>query len=603
MSILSTIESPADLNDLELSQLRQLANELREYILTTVSQVGGHLSSNLGSIELTVALHHVFEAPTDKIIWDVGHQTYAHKVLTGRREQLATIRQIGGISGFPKRDESEYDCFGTAHASTSISAALGMVAAGTAGKVVAVIGDGALSGGMAFEALNNAGARKDLDLLVILNDNDMSISPAVGALRQNLAKILSSTLYAKVRSGSGQVMPPSLKEFALKAEEHLKGMVLPGTLFEEFGFDYYGPINGHDMEALVSMLKQIRNRKGPRLLHIATIKGKGLPEAEQDPVKHHGVSAPKSKKQATPPTYSQVFGHWACTTAATNVKLVCITPAMREGSGLVEFAQQFPDRYYDTGIAEQHAVTFAAGLAVGGMRPVLAIYSTFLQRGYDQLIHDVCLQNLPVVFAIDRAGFVGADGATHHGAFDLSYMLCIPNLTVLIPADEEQCWRMLNAAINAAGPVAVRYPRGAGTGAKLPKADATIEIGKAKVLRQGKQLAILAAGPLVGIATEVAEQLDTTLIDLRCAKPLDEQLLLETANKHAAILTLEENVVAGGVGSAIAQLLSQHGAKPKITHLGMPAEFIDHGSVDQLREIAGLTTANITTVAKQLLKQ
>lgn len=607
--LLPTIESPADLKGLTLPQLRQLAQELREYILTTVSQVGGHLSSNLGTIELTVALHHVFDAPTDRIIWDVGHQTYAHKVLTGRRDQLNTIRQYGGLSGFPKRSESDYDSFGTAHASTSISAALGMAAGGAPGRIVAVIGDGALSGGMAFEALNNAGARKDLDVLVILNDNDMSISPAVGALRQNLARILSSTLYAKVRRGSGQVMPPTLRDFAAKAEEHLKGMVLPGTLFEEFGFDYYGPLSGHDMEALVATLGELRDRPGPRLLHVATVKGKGLAAAEEDPVKHHGVSPPAARHGAnkTPAapaatTYSQVFGKWACAAAARDAKVCCITPAMREGSGLVEYAQRFPQRYYDTGIAEQHAVTFCAGLACAGMKPVLAIYSTFLQRGYDQLIHDVCLQNLPVVFAIDRAGFVGADGATHHGAFDLTFMRCIPNLQILVPADEEQCWRMLNAALAAPGPVAVRYPRGSGPGVTPPQdPTATLAIGCAASVRQGKKLALLACGPLVGMAAPVADELDATLVDLRSIKPLDEQLLLEVAAAHSCLLTLEENVVAGGAGSAIAELLTAHGQQSKIRHLGMPDDFIDHGSVAQLREAAGLTTSNIRILAKEML--
>lgn len=602
--LLPAIESPADLKGLGLKELRQLAAELRTHILETINRVGGHLSSNLGTVELTVALHHVFAAPVDRIIWDVGHQAYAHKVLTGRRDQLATIRQKGGLSGFPSRAESEYDSFGTAHASTSISAALGMAAAGGPGRMVAVIGDGAMSGGMAFEALNNAGARKDLDVLVILNDNDMSISPAVGAVRQNLARILSSSLYDKVRSGSRQVMPPTLREFAAKAEEHLKGMFLPGTLFEEFGFNYFGPIDGHDMETLVATLRNLRDRPGPRLLHVATVKGKGYRAAEEDPVKHHGVSAPQKVETGSAPqqTYSQVFGQWACAAARRDPRVCCVTPAMREGSGLVQFAQEFPQRYYDTGIAEQHAVTFCAGLACSGMRPVLAIYSTFLQRCYDQLIHDVCLQNLPVLFAIDRAGLVGADGATHHGAFDLTFMRCIPNLTILTPADENACWRMLNTALAAAGPVAVRYPKGGGPGAPLPKnPTASLEPGRGHILRKGKKLALLAFGSMVAIAAEAAGELDATVVDMRCVKPLDTALLEELARNHSHWLTVEENACAGGAGTAVAEHCANWTRAPLIRHLGLPDRFLDHGTISQLRDEAGLTPANITATARKFM--
>ena len=609
--LLSSISCPADLKKLDLNQLRQLSRELREYILTTISKVGGHLSSNLGTIELTVALHYLYDAPVDQIIWDVGHQSYAHKILTGRKDELETIRKYKGISGFPVRSESKYDSFGTAHASTAISAALGMAAAKTSGKVVAVVGDGALSGGMAFEGLNNAGAHKDLDLLVILNDNDMSISPAVGALRQNFARILSSTLYAKVREGAGVVIPPTMRDFVANAEEHLKGMVLPGTLFEELGFDYYGPVDGHDLKELIETIRRLRDRKGPRLLHIATIKGKGLQVAENDPVKYHGLSAAKSEKvekdkpnknEKPKLTFSQVFGQWACSTAAKDPRLVCVTPAMREGSGLVEFSQKFPKRYYDTGIAEQHAVTFCAGLACSGLRPVLAIYSTFLQRGYDQLIHDVCIQNLPVIFAIDRAGLVGADGATHHGAFDLSFLRCIPNLSILVPADEGQCWRMLNAALASDNPVAVRYPRGFGPGSKLPKEQtASIEIGKAKQITKGKDVAIISCGTLLSEVKPVAKELNASLIDLCSIKPLDEKMLLDVAKTHKCMLTVEENVTAGGAGSAIAEVLGNNNIFLPIKHLGLPDYFIEHGSVDELRKEAKLTTADIKKAATQLL--
>ena len=607
-SLLENIAGPADVRALDMPQLRQLAHELREYIYQTVISCGGHLSSNLGTIELTIALHHVLNLPADKLVWDVGHQAYAHKVLTGRREQLSTIRQQGGLSGFPQRGESPYDTFGTAHASTSISAAFGMAVGGGQGAV-AVIGDGALSGGMALEALNHAGSSPDVDLLVILNDNDMSISPAVGALRQSLARMLASNMYAKVRKGSSQMIPPPLRELGSRTEEHLKGIVLPGTLFTELGFDYFGPIDGHDLDVLVPTLGKLAQRGGPRLLHVVTTKGKGFAAAEADPIKHHGVppkpaSAPvKVEKAASRQlTYSQVFGLWLCDAAGRDSRVIGVTPAMREGSGLVEFAKQFPGRYHDCGIAEQHAVTFCAGLACAGSRPVLAIYSTFLQRGYDQLIHDIAIQKLPVVFAVDRAGYVGADGATHHGAFDLSFSRCVPNLTVMAPADERECYLMLNTALALDGPALVRYPRGAGVGADFSDvASQTLEVGKARTLRTGGELAILAFGAMVPDALAAGEQIDATVVDMRFVKPLDAGMISELAAAHSHFLTVEENVVAGGAGTAVAELLAASARNVPIRHLGMPDSFIDHGTPAQQRELAGLTRENIVNEARRLL--
>ena len=606
MELLKTIDSPADLRQLQASQLPQLAAELREYILTTVTKHGGHLSSNLGTVELAIALHYVFDTPRDALVWDVGHQAYAHKVLTGRRERLAGVRQLDGISGFPQRDESEYDAFGTAHASTSISAAFGMAAGNCPGKAVAIVGDGALSGGMAFEALNNAGARQDIDLLVVVNDNDMSISPAVGALRQNLARILASNFYNRVKRGSGQVMPPGIREFLSKAEEHLRGMVMPGTFFEELGFSYFGPIDGHDVDALIETLAQLKDRSGPRLLHVATVKGKGFAAAERDPVKHHGVSPPPapSKVESAPPrpTYSAVFGRWICAAAAADKRVLAVTPAMREGSGLVEFEQRFPERYFDCGIAEQHAVTFSAGLACAGQRPVLAIYSTFLQRGYDQLIHDVAIQKLPVLLAVDRAGLVGADGATHQGAFDLSYARCVPNLTVMTPADERECWLMLSTGLQLDTPALVRYPRGSGPGAAVPEdVKEQLEIGKGEVRRTGENLAILAFGPMVQAAEQAAEELNATLVNMRFVKPLDVELLRELALTHSCFLTVEENVVAGGAGSGVAEALQEFKRRPRIRHLGLPDRFINHGKPAEQLELAGLTPAAITATARALV--
>ncbi|MBF2735922.1 MAG: 1-deoxy-D-xylulose-5-phosphate synthase [Betaproteobacteria bacterium AqS2] len=607
MELLKTIDSPADLRQLDAGQLPQLAAELRAYILDTVTTHGGHLSSNLGTVELAVALHYVLDTPRDPIVWDVGHQAYAHKVLTGRRDQLPRVRRRGGISGFPQRDESAHDAFGTAHASTSISAAFGMAAGGCPGRAVAVIGDGALSGGMAFEALNCAGARPDIDLLVVLNDNDMSISPAVGALRQSLARILASNFYSEVKRGSDQVMPPGIREFLSRAEGRLRGMVMPGTLFEELGFSYFGPIDGHDVDALTTTLTALKDRGGPRLLHVATVKGKGFAAAERDPVKHHaaaGAKAPNKVEKAPPParpTYSAVFGEWICAAAAADKRVHAVTPAMREGSGLVEFAARFPERYFDCGIAEQHAVTFSAGLACAGQKPVLAIYSTFLQRGYDQLIHDVAIQKLPVLFAVDRAGLVGADGATHQGAFDLSYARCVPNLTVMVPADERECWLMLNTGLALDGPALVRYPRGSGPGTE-PPADVkeTLEVGKAEVRRTGEALAILAFGPMVEAAAPAAEELNATLVNMRFAKPLDLELLRELALTHSHFLTVEENAVAGGAGSGVAEAMQRLKRRPALKHLGLPDRFINHGTPAEQREEAGLTPAAITAAAREL---
>ena len=536
--LLDSISGPADLKRLEVGQLPALAAELRTFIYDTVTAVGGHLSSNLGAVELAIALHYVFSSPSDRIIWDVGHQAYPHKVLTGRREKLKSVRRLNGLAGFPVRSESEHDAFGTAHASTSISAALGMAASGRAGRAIAVIGDGALSGGMAFEGLNNAGSRPDLDVLVVVNDNDMSISPAVGAMRQHLARALASRLYRAVRDESGKFMPGPVRELAGRAEEHIKGMFMPGTLFEEMGFTYAGPVDGHDLPALIGIMEDLRDAPGPQLLHTVTVKGKGYAQAERDPVKHHGVSPPKPadvapvkvETAAAVPTYSQIFGQWLGAAAGRDERVVGITPAMREGSGMVEFARCFPDRYFDVGIAEQHAMTFAAGLACCEKRPVLAIYSTFLQRAYDQLIHDVALQKLPVLLAIDRAGLVGADGATHHGAFDLSFLRCIPNLLIMAPADEREMWLMLNRALAHNGPAAVRYPRGQGTGAALPEdpAEQLPEL-RGRLLRKGKKLAIIAFGSMVTPATAAGEQLDATVADARIVKPLDAQLVHELA--------------------------------------------------------------------------
>jgi 1-deoxy-D-xylulose-5-phosphate synthase len=609
--ILETINNPDDLRRLERKQLPKLAEELRAFLVESVSKTGGHLSSNLGTVELTVALHYVFNTPDDKLVWDVGHQTYSHKILTGRREAMKTLRMFGGISGFPKRSESPFDAFGTGHSSTSISAALGMaVAARLAGnnnRAVAIIGDGAMTGGMAFEALNSAGTL-DANLLVVLNDNDMSISTPVGALNNYLAKLMSGRFYAAMRRGSEKVlkgMPPVL-EFAKRAEEHVKGMVTPGTLFEELGFNYIGPIDGHDLDTLVTTLQNIRELEGPQFLHIVTQKGKGYAHAEEDCVLYHGVGkfdpvAGIVAKPASQKTYTQIFGDWLCDMAAADDKLVGITPAMCEGSGMVEFAEKFSQRYFDVGIAEQHALTFAAGLACDGYKPVVAIYSTFLQRAYDQLIHDIAIQNLPVLLAIDRGGLVGADGATHAGSFDLSFLRCIPNMTVMTPSDENECRQMLTTAYRMNTPTAVRYPRGSGTGATVQAALQTLPIGKGEVRRQGKQIAILAFGSMLAPALAAAESLDATVANMRFVKPLDETLVLQLAGEHTLLVTVEENVVQGGAGSAVAECLAQHGVTVPLLHLGLPDTFIEQGEPAKLLADCGLDAAGITNSIRKYL--
>ena len=580
--LLESIDSPHALRELERSQLHRLAKELRDFLIESVSQTGGHLSSNLGTVELTIALHYVFNTPHDRLVWDVGHQTYGHKILTGRRDGMKRLRMWQGLSGFPQRSESEYDTFGTAHSSTSISAALGMAVAsklaGVSRQAVAIIGDGALTAGMAFEALNNAGDM-DVDLLVILNDNDMSISPPVGALNKYLAKLMSGRFYARAKGLGQKVLGP----IARRAEEHVKGMVTPSTMFEEFGFNYIGPIDGHDLDALLPTLNNIKKLKGPQFLHVVTRKGQGYKLAEADPVLYHGVSKFDSVggivggKSGGKPAYTQVFGDWLCAMAAHDKRLVGITPAMREGSGMVQFAAQFPERYFDVGIAEQHSVTFAAGLACDGAKPVLAIYSTFLQRGFDQLIHDVQIQNLPVMLALDRAGLVGADGATHHGSFDLSYLRCLPNMTLMTPSDENECWHMLNTAFAMSTPTAVRYPRGAGPGVAIERDFTTLPLGKGEVRRQGARIAILAFGSMLTPALAAAEELNATVANMRFVKPLDAELVLSLADKHELLVTVEENVVMGGAGSAVLECLQQHGRASAVLQLGLPDRFVDQG--------------------------
>jgi 1-deoxy-D-xylulose-5-phosphate synthase len=585
--LLNTINYPHELRRLERSQLPRLADELRAFLLESVSQTGGHLSSNLGTVELTIALHYVFDTPHDRLVWDVGHQTYGHKVLTGRREAMKKLRMWQGISGFPRREESEYDTFGTAHSSTSISAALGMAVAsrlkGAKRHVVAIIGDGAMTAGMAFEALNNAGAAADTDLLVILNDNDMSISPPVGALNRYLAKLLSGRFYARAK-GLGERV---LGDLARRAEEHVKGMVTPGTLFEEFGFNYIGPIDGHDLEGLIPTLNNIKHLKGPQFLHVVTRKGQGYKLAEADPVLYHGVSkfdkvnGISGGKSGGKRTYTQVFGEWLCDMAAQDQRLVGITPAMREGSGLVKYAELYPNRYFDVGIAEQHALTFAAGLACEGYKPVVAIYSTFLQRAYDQLIHDIQIQNLPIVFAIDRAGLVGADGATHNGSFDLTYLRCLPNMTVMTPSDENECRQMLYTAFQMNSPAAVRYPRGSGPGAEMSQEMQAFPIGKGELRREGAaasgRVAILAFGAMLAPALQAAEEFDATVANMRFVKPLDETLVVELARRHALIVTVEENVITGGAGSAVQEALHKQRCAAPVLQLGLPDRFIDQG--------------------------
>jgi 1-deoxy-D-xylulose-5-phosphate synthase len=602
--LLETINSPADLRLVPRTELKTLADELRAYLLHSVSQTGGHLSSNLGTVELTVALHYVFNTPDDRLVWDVGHQTYPHKILTGRRERMGSLRQLGGLSGFPRRDESEYDTFGTAHSSTSISAALGMAMAsrqkGEDRHAIAVIGDGAMSAGMAFEALNNAGVC-DCKLLVILNDNDMSISPPVGALNRYLAQLMSGQFYASAKNVGKQVLKvaPPLFELAKRLETHAKGMVVPATLFENFGFNYIGPIDGHDLDSLIPTLENIKHLQGPQFLHVVTKKGQGYKLAEADPVAYHGPGkfdpAMGLQKSTAPAkqTFTQVFGHWLCDMAEKDSRLVGITPAMREGSGMVEFHQRFPDRYYDVGIAEQHAVTFAAGMACEGLKPVVAIYSTFLQRGYDQLIHDVALQNLPVVFALDRAGLVGADGATHAGAYDIPFLRCIPNMSVACPADENECRMLLSTAFEQNHPVAVRYPRGAGAGVATQSHLDALPFGKGEVRRRGAGVAILAFGTLLYPALQAAEKLGATVVNMRWAKPLDVDLLLQVAADHDALVTVEEGAIMGGAGSAVAEALAAAGVVKPVLHLGLRDEFTEHGDPAKLLALQGLDAAGI----------
>ena len=611
-SLLQQINTPSQMKELSTAQLTELADELREFIIQSVSKSGGHLSSGLGTVELTVALHHVFNTPEDRLVWDVGHQSYPHKILTGRRDQMSSIRTKDGLSGFPRREESPYDTFGVGHSSTSISAALGMAIAAkqqnSNRRVAAIIGDGALTAGMAFEALNHAGDL-DANLLVILNDNDMSISPNVGGMSNYLAKLLSGKLYSSMREGSKKVLGkmPSVWELARRAEEHMKGMVIPGTLFEELGFNYIGPIDGHDMGTLVKTLSNLRELQGPQFLHIVTKKGKGYSPAEENPIAFHGVGkfSPESgkleKSTAKSLTYTQIFSQWLCDMAKADDKLVAITPAMREGSGLVEFSEQFPSRYFDVGIAEQHAVTVAAGMACDGLKPVVAIYSTFLQRAYDQLIHDVALQNLPVLFAIDRAGVVGPDGATHAGSFDLSYLRCIPNMTIMAPSNENECRQMLTTGFKLYTPSAVRYPRGTGPNSKVNSTLESLPIGKGEVCIKGQNIAILAFGSVLKEGMEAAEKLNATIANMRFVKPLDEALVLELASKHDVIVTIEDNAVMGGAGSAVNEYLLKQQCQNRILNLGLPDIFMEHASREQLLDDAGLSTSGILRAIEDFL--
>ncbi len=615
VALLPGINSPADLRLLPEDRLPKLAEEIRAYLLDSVSQSGGHLAAGLGTVELTIALHYVFKTPDDKLVWDVGHQAYPHKIITGRRDAMSTIRKKNGVSAFPARDESEFDTFGVGHSSTSISAALGMaIAASQANscrQAVAIIGDGGLTGGMAFEAMNHAGAL-DANLLVILNDNEMSISPNVGALNNYLAKVLSSKFYSSVREGSKQLLNrsmPSVWQLARRAEEHMKGMVAPGTLFEELGFNYIGPIDGHDLKMLVSTLRNLRGIKGPRFLHVVTRKGKGYLPAELDPVAYHGVGVFDPSKDHLPkakpgsPSYTEVFGKWLCDMAALDPKLLGITPAMREGSGLVAFSEQYPTRYFDVGIAEQHAVTLAAGQACEGYHPVVAIYSTFLQRAYDQLVHDVALQNLNVLFAIDRGGLVGPDGPTHAGSFDFSYMRCIPNLVIMAPADENECRQMLYTGFKHDGPASVRYPRGKGPGAAIVEEMVELPIGKAEIKRHGRGVAVLAFGSMVAPALDAGEKFDATVVNMRFVKPLDEDLILKLAETYDCIVTVEENVLAGGAGSAVNEFLISQGQLPPMLNLGLPDQFVAQGSREECLSACGLDVEGITASIQAFLNR
>ncbi|MDP1574502.1 MAG: 1-deoxy-D-xylulose-5-phosphate synthase [Coxiellaceae bacterium] len=610
--LLSQINGPDALRQLSENQLPTLATELRDYLITQLDQCGGHFGANLGTIELTIALHTVYNTPYDRVIWDVGHQAYPHKILTGRRDQIHTVKQTNGLAPFPKRGESEFDCFGTGHSSTSIGAALGMAVGaqlnGEDRKAIAIIGDGGLTGGQAFEALNHAGAI-DPNMLVILNDNDMSISENVGALCQYLGRILSGKMYTGFREGGKKILAkmPPLSRLAKETEKHLKSLVVPGALFEELGFNYIGPIDGHDLPTLLSTLQTLKTLKGPKLLHIITVKGKGYAPAEAAQIDYHAVkpgfhSKSTEKKSASKPTYTDIFGDWLCDMAAKDNHLVGITPAMREGSGLVNFAKQFPERYFDVGIAEQHAITFAAGLACENKKPVVAIYSTFLQRGYDQLIHDVALQNLDVTFAIDRAGLVGADGPTHAGSFDISYLRCIPNMIVMAPSDENECRQLLTTAYEYKGPSAVRYPRGSGTGVPIEKALTALPIGKALLTRRGEKIAILAFGSLFHVASKAADTLNATLVNMRFIKPLDEAMILAMAASHDLLVTIEENTIMGGAGSAVSECLSKHRNTKPILHLGLPDVFLEHGNPDQMLAECGLDTDGICESIRHYLQ-
>jgi 1-deoxy-D-xylulose-5-phosphate synthase len=610
MDLLKQINDPAALRSLSRAELKTLADQLRTYLLESVSKTGGHLSSNLGTVELTIALHYVFNTPEDRIVWDVGHQTYPHKILTGRRDRMPTLRQQHGLSGFPRRDESAYDTFGTAHSSTSISAALGMALAARTKKEdrhsVAVIGDGAMTAGMVFEALNNTGIYDDIKMLVVLNDNDMSISPPVGALNRYLARLMSGKFYAAAKNMGKSVLPPSMFEIAKRFEEHAKGMLVPATLFEEFGLNYIGPIDGHDLDSLIPTLQNLKNLDGPQFLHVVTKKGQGYKMAEADPVLYHGPGKFNPTEGIKPAaaskmTYTQVFGDWLSDMAAVDEKLIGITPAMREGSGMVKFEQKYPERYYDVGIAEQHAVTFAAGLACEGLKPVVAIYSTFLQRGYDQLIHDVALQNLDVTFALDRAGLVGADGATHAGNYDLAFLRCIPNMVVMAASDENECRQMLTTAYRYAGPAAVRYPRGAGAGVDVAPELTEIPLGKGEIRRKGKQVALLAFGTMVAPALQAAEKLNATVANMRFIKPLDAALVAELAASHDLLVTIEEGCVMGGAGSAVAEALAAAGIVKPLLQLGLPDQFIDHGDAQQLLAQCGLDGEGIARAVMQRL--
>ncbi len=608
--MLNQINTPDDVRELEPSELSGLCDELRDFLLDSVSQTGGHLSASLGTVELTVALHYAFNTPDDKIVWDVGHQAYIHKILTGRREQMSGIRKKGGISGFPKREESIYDAFGTGHSSTSISAALGMALAaknqGRKQESIAVIGDGAMTAGMAYEALNHAGDL-EADMLVILNDNDMSISPNVGALSKYLTRLLSGQFYSKIRESGKKLLSssPSMQRFTKRSEEHVKGMVLPGTMFEEMGFRYYGPIDGHDVNELVNIMENLKQQSGPRFLHVVTKKGKGYTPAENDPCGYHGVSPfelkrgirasvnPSKNSPTYSPTYTQVFSQWLCDMAEQDDRLVGITPAMREGSGLVAFSKQFPDRYYDVAIAEQHAVTLAAGLACEGSKPVVAIYSTFLQRAYDQLIHDVAIQNLPVVFAIDRAGLVGADGSTHSGNYDLSYLRCVPNMVVMVPADENECRQMLYTAFQHNGPTAVRYPRGKGIGVLPEQQMQALEMGKSVQLLSGSGIAILMFGSLQKECVSAAEELGATLINMRFVKPMDEAVILQLSKQYKLLVTVEDNAVKGGAGSAVNEFVMQNAVNIAVLNIGLPDHYIAHAEREDQLEACGLSVRQI----------